>query len=215
MTTTQRPRPQRPSSPAPDPASRGVILVVVAVVLGIILLVRGGGIGFDQDGDELEIGSGGGDTDTAEEVPSTTEPTEETEATPDTSVPPAELQVVTLNAAGIDGYAGQAEQFLNVAGYTSTSAVTAAIQSPDTIVYFADGYGADAFTIAALFGLEAGAVQPFGDEQLVADPAELPATTNVAVLLGPDVQNTVEGAAVNAEGDDAGTTSTTTVVGGG
>ena len=72
MTTTQRPRPQRPTAPAPNPASRGLILVAVAVVLGAILLIKGGGIGFDQDGEELTIDTGGDSTASCTASPETT-----------------------------------------------------------------------------------------------------------------------------------------------
>lgn len=204
MTTTQRPRPRRSGPPAPDPASRGVILVVVAVVLGVILLVRGGGVGFDTDADDLEIGGDGGGDGGAEVT--TTTPT--TEAPPETSVPPAELQLVALNGAGVDGYAGRAQQFFNVAGYTSTAAITAADLVESTTVYFAPGFEVDATAVAFLLGLQPEAVQPLPEEQLARDPAEFPAATNVAVVLGPDVAPTIDAAAST-------TTSTTAATGGG
>src|SRR5690349_384975 len=128
MTTTQRPRQQRPSAPAPNPASRGMILVAVAVVLGAILLIKGGGVGFDQTSNDLEIESGG-DTAPVEQTTTTTE------AAPATSVPASALKVVALNGAGINGYAGKAQQFLSVAGYTATTAITAAQQVQTTTIY--------------------------------------------------------------------------------
>ena len=199
MTTTQRQRPSRPAPHAPDPASRGLILVAVAVVLGIILLVKGGGVGFDSDDSELEIGSG-------EEGTEQVEATTTTEAPPETSVPPAELQVVALNAAGIDGYAGQAQQFLNVAGYTSVTPITAAAPAERTVVHFVEGYIVDALTIAQLLELEVGDVQPMPADpaSLARTAAEFPAGANVAILLGPDVQPTVQGAANAAEGGTEG-----------
>jgi hypothetical protein len=205
MTTTQRPRPQRPASPAPNPASRGVILVAVAVVLGVILLIKGGGVGFDTAETDLTIESGEEQT-TIDEVTTTTE----AEASP-TSVAPAALKVVALNGAGINGYAGAAQQFLSVAGYTDTSAATAATQTATTIVYYAPGFDADAAAIASLFGLELSAVQPLPEgTSLARDAAEFPADTNVAVWLGPDVQNTVEGAGGGTTTTIAGATATTT-----
>jgi hypothetical protein len=201
MTTTQRPRPQRPTAPAPNPASRGLILVVVAVVLGAILLIKGGGIGFDQPTDELTIDTG---TESTAEATTTTT----TQPVQSTSVAPAELKVVALNGAGINGYAATAQQFLSVSGgFTATTAATAANQTPTTFVYYAAGFEADAAAIATLLGLDAAAVQPLPEgTQLARDAADVPADTNVVVLLGPDVQNTLEASA-------AGTT-TTTVVGG-
>jgi hypothetical protein len=201
MTTTQRQRPQRPPANAPNPASRGVILVAVAVVLGVILLIKGGGVGFESDSEQLEIGTGGTEA-PVDEVTTTTE------APPQTSVPAAALKVVALNGAGINGYAGQAQQFLSLAGYTQTSVGTAATQTPETIIYFTPGFVADAATLASLFGVELSAVQELpADANLARDPAEVPDDTNVIVWLGPDVQGTIEGAA------DAATTTTTIVTG--
>ena len=214
MTTTQRPRPQRPSAPAPNPASRGLILVAVAVVLGAILLIKGGGIGFDQDGEELTIDTGGDST--AAEVTTTT-----TTAAPSTSVAPAELTVVALNGAGINGYAASAQQFLSVAGYSTTTAATAATQTQSTIVYFAPGFEADALAVAGLLGLDATSVQPLpAGTQLARNAADVPADTDVVVLLGPDVQNVIGGAAaagssttVPGSGTSGSGTATTTTTG--
>ena len=201
MTTTQRPRPSRPAAPAPNPASRGVILVVVAVVLGVILLVQGGGVGFEEASDELEIESGvapaGGEVD----APSTTEA-----ETTSTSVPPAALKVVALNAAGVSGFAAQAQQFLNVAGYTATDVGNAASQRESTTVYFAPGFEVDAATVAGLLGLELSDIAPLpAGEALAADAADVPADTNVVITLGPDVAQVIEGPpADDATGDDTG-----------
>ncbi len=202
MTTTQRPRQQRPSPQAPNPATRGLILVAVAVVLGAILLVKGGGVGFDEPSNDLEIDASGQDA-------ATTTTTTEAPSTPSTSVAPTELNVVALNGAGINGYAAKAQQFLGVAGYTKTTPVTAATPVTTTAVYYAPGFEADAAAIAGLFSLQPTAIQamPTPGNSLAKDPAEFPADTNVAVVLGPDVQNIVEGA--------GGGDTTTTVAGGG
>lgn len=218
MTTTQRPRPQRPTPPAPNPASRGVILVAVAVVLGAILLIKGGGIGFDQADQELTIDSGG-------DAPAAETTTTTTVAAPSTSVAPAELTIVALNGAGINGYAGSAQQFLSVAGYTSTTAATAATQATTTTVYYAPGFEADALAVAELFGLDATAVQPIPQgTQLARDAADVPADTDIVVLLGPDVQNqlTSSGASSSttttvtgstSSGSTSGSSTTTTTTG--
>lgn len=185
MTTTQRPR-QQPSGPAPDPATRGLILVAVAVVIGIILLVKGGGIGVDRSDADLEISSGSGDT--AETTTTTTEP-----PAPSTSVPAASLKVVALNGAGINGYAGRAQQVLSVAGYSATTVGTASQRTETTIVYFAPGYEADAAAVAAVLGLGADVVQPMPEgDSLASNSSELPADTNVIVWLGPDVQGRID-----------------------
>lgn len=199
MTTTQRPRQRRPEAPQSDPFMRGVILVAVAVVLGAILLVKGGGIGFERD-EELTIDDG--------EQPAAESTTTTAAPVPSTSVPPASLPIVALNGAGLDGYAASAQRFLSVAGYTSTSAATALNQASATVIYFAPGYEADAAAVAELFGLDIASVQPLAEDvQLARDPADVPATTAVVVLLSADVQNLLEASGA--------TTTTTTLVGGG
>lgn len=186
--------------------------MVVAVVLGIILLVKGGGVGFDQDAKDVEIGADDTSGSTAAETTTTTA------APPVTAVAPAQLQIVAMNAAGINGYAGQAQQFLGVAGYTSVTPITAANQSETTVVHYAEGFEVDAMMLAQLLGIEAGQVQPMPEDPstLARDPNELPAEANIAILLGPDVQATVQSAATAdgrqgaAEGDQrSGATGTT------
>lgn len=203
MTTTQRPRPQRPSAPAPNPATRGTILVLVAVVLGAILLIKGGGVGFDDADTSLSIESDGG-SQTDATTTTTTEPP------PATSVAPAALKVVVLNGAGINGYAASAQQFLSVAGgYTAATAATAATQVQTTSVYYAPGYEADAAAIGKLLGLDESAVQPLPEgTQLARNSADLPTDTNVVVVLGPDVQNVLQSSGASG-------VTTTTASGGG
>lgn len=205
MTTTQRPRPQRPSAPAPNPVTRGSILVVVAVVLGAVLLMKGGGVGFDKSDTSLSIES---DSGSSTEKPTTTT----TEPAPSTSVAPAALKVVVLNGAGIDGYAGNAQQLLSVAGgYTGATAATAATQVQTTTVYYAPGYEADAAAVAQILGLDPAAVQPLPEgAQLARNPADLPADANVVAVLGPDVQNVVQSSAATTTTLTTTTLTTTT-----
>jgi hypothetical protein len=200
MTTTQRPRPARQSAPPPDPARRGLILVTVAVVLGVILLVKGGGVGFDTDSSDVQIATGQGDG----QVEQTTTTVE---APPVTSVPRSQLNVAALNAAGVTGYAGRAQQFLGIAGYSSVAPVTALNTVERTVVYYAEGFQIDALELAKVLEIDdPSQVQPLPtDEQLARDPAELPADLDVAVLLGPDVSGVVDGASRAAGEAPAGT----------
>jgi len=193
MTTTQRPRPPRQAPPGPNPASRGLILVVVAVLLGAILLFKGGGIGSQTDATDVEIGTGGGGETTETTAPEVT--------TPSSSVAPAALQVVVLNAAGENGFAAKGAAFLNLAGYPNVGAETAAAPAASTAVYFAPGYEGDAQAIAGL--LSVGTVQPMPDPATMGKAAaDVPPTTNVVVVLGPDVKPVI----------DAATTAPTTTV---
>lgn len=190
MTTTQRPRPSRQAPPSPDPASRGLIIVAVAVVLGVILLIKGGGVGFERDAGDVEIGTGSG-----EEQPSTTDSTTTSEAPPAT-IPPADLAIAALNAAGIDGYAGQTQKFLGVAGYTSVTPITAKVPVEETVIYFGEGRDADALMLAQRLELEGDRLQPMPEDptSLARNAEEFPEGTQIAIVLGPDVANTVQGA---------------------
>lgn len=196
MTTTQRPRPPRQAPAGPNPAYRGLILVIVAVVLGAILLIKGGGIGFQTDAKDVAIGTGGDTTPVESTVPPST--------TPPTSVTPAALKVVVLNGAGINGYAATAANFLSLAGYPTTTAQTAAAPAQTTTVYFAPGNEGDAQAIAKLLSI--GAVQPIPTGTVLGKAAtDVPADTNVVVVLGPDVEGIIS---------PAGSTGTTTTVAG-
>jgi hypothetical protein len=187
MTTTQRPRPPRQAPPGPNPASRGLILVVVAVLFGAILFFTGGGIGSQTDATDVEIGTGGGGGG------ETTETTVAAPETPPTSVAPAALQVVVLNAAGENGFAAKGAAFLNLAGYPNVGAQTAAAPATSTAVYFAPGFEGDAQEIAKL--LSVGTVQPMPDPATMGKAAaDVPTTTNVVVVLGPDVKPVIEAA---------------------
>jgi hypothetical protein len=207
MTTTQRTRPARQPSQAPDPASRGLILVGVAVVLGIILLIKGGGVGFDTDDTDVEIRSDQGAQTTSPENTTTTVP-----APPATSVAPSELMIVALNASGITGYAGQAQQFLSIAGYSTVTPITAATPNDTTTVYFVPGFEADALAVSERFGLPPGVVQPLPeDASLARNPAEYPDGAQVAIVLGPDVASILQDTAVEdpGAGQPPGVTETT------
>lgn len=203
MTTTQRPRPPRQAPPTSDPASRGLILVAVAVVLGVILLVKGGGVGFDRDASDVNIGSGGAEE--ADDLGTTTT----TSPPPETSVPPAELKIVALNGAGINGYAAQASQFLSVAGYSSVTAITAQNIVDETVLYFSPGFEVDAMMLAQLLELEPHQVQELEDgPSLARDATEFPPDTAVAIVFAPDVQTLVQQSAGSATGEGGGDSGT-------
>lgn len=195
MTTTQRPRPTRPTPQGPNPASRGLILVGVAVALGFILLIKGGGVGFQTDSQDVKIGEGSNKT-------TTTEPAVPTTTTPSTSAAPATLKVVVLNGAGLSGFAAAAANFLGLAGYPNIAAKTAAAQVQTTTVYYAPGYEGDAKAIAKLLSI--GAVKPLPTGTVLGKVAtDVPTDTNVVIVLGPDVEGIINPAGA----------STTTVAG--
>lgn len=65
--------------------------------------------------------------------------------------PPSEVRVLVLNGAGSQGIAAKGTEMLQAASY-----VTAAPKNADALgssaIYYADGYGAEALEVAAVFG---------------------------------------------------------------
>ncbi|MFV0317732.1 MAG: LytR C-terminal domain-containing protein [Microthrixaceae bacterium] len=177
-----------------DPAARGLILVVVAVALGAILLAAGGTVGFDRDDKGVDIGDNGGG-----EVTSTTDaPTDTTEPTPVT-VAPADVAVVAANGGGISGLAGTTTEFLARQGYTNTTATNAVTDTALTVVYFAEGFDANANALAALMGLPESQVQALPAQPVA---TEQPPGTAVVIVLGPDAESVV---AAQGAGPSTGT----------
>ena len=200
MTTTQRP-PRSPrkasSAPGPNPANRGLLLVVIAVAVGLILLVKGGGIGFDTDKENVDIGSG-----TSTQASSTTVTTV---PAPAVTVAPASVKVVSANGSGVSGLAGKTATFLGTAGYTQVVSTDAVTPTQQTVVYFAQGFEANAKSIAEMLGLAPTQVQPLAAGAKLAK--NQPADSGIVMVLGPDVQAKVTGAAPTTAA--AGQTTTT------
>lgn len=188
-------QPQRRSAPSgADPAARGLILVVVAVALGAILLAAGGTVGFDQDDTTVDIGDNGG------EVTETTEPPTETTVAPPVTVAPADVAVVAANGAGISGLAGTTTEFLATQGYSNATATDATADVALTVVYFADGFQPNAAAIATLMGLPPEQVQALPPDPVATDQ---PADAGVVVVIGPDAEAVVAGAAATTSSTEA------------
>ena len=209
MTSAQRQRPRRSGQSGPDPASRGFILVIVAVVLGAILLAAGGNVGFDEDDESVDI------SDDGSEVTATTAAPVETTAAPAATVPPADVSVVVANGAGIGGLAGETTDFLATQGYSTTTATDAPSNVSATVVYFAEGFQANAASIAGLFSLPQSQVQPLPAEPVANDQ---PQDAAIVVVVGPDAEAVVTGTRTEGgtgaggadTGDTTGETTTTT-----
>lgn len=180
------------------------MLIAVAVVLGAILLLKGGMVGFDSDSSGVDIGSG---SDRAA-APSSTAPTT---AAPPSAVAPAQVKVVAANGTTINGFAGKAAEYMATQGYTQVTKTQATAPATATTVYWAAGFEGNARAIATALGLPASQVQQLAPGQQVAQTQD--ATTGVAVVLGPDVQGKLTGAATTTVA--GGNTATTTVAGGG
>lgn len=169
----------------------GVALVAVAIAFGIVLLIKGGSSGFDTTAADVTV-----ETPAVSEVEDNpSEVTEETIPTPTTSVPAAELNVVTLNGAGISGFAGSAANFLNVAGYSQVTADNAATPVEATAIHFIAGFEEDAKAVARVFGVDDARVTATEDANALTSNAEgVPEGTQVVVVLGSDVQGAIDAA---------------------
>ena len=125
----------------PSAVLRGAVLVAIAVVLGLALLAKG----FPESGGKPSGSSDGETTTTAGD--STTSST--AAALPHQ---PAEVKILVLNGSGLVGVAGQATDILNGKGYTTIPPANAPAKVPATVVYYTEGYQADAEAIAAALG---------------------------------------------------------------
>jgi LytR cell envelope-related transcriptional attenuator len=162
---------------------RGIALVIVAAALGIFLIAKS----FDtSSGTSVTTGS---TTTTATTVAGVTTSSGTGTTTPGATNPqtttanPGAVKVLVLNAAGVNGAAGRLRDTLKGLGYTA-SAATAAKQVATTVVYYVDGFKADATNVAAALTLGADAVI------LMPAPPPVDAKTlgdnTVVVLLGRD-----------------------------
>jgi hypothetical protein len=158
---------------------RGAILIGAAVLLGVVLLGRGIDTSLvptsdDNGGDAGSSGDGDGSTSTPETTP---------DGTPVTRAP-AEVTVWVLNAGGPTGTAANGTQAAANAGYATVPADNAPADVAQSIIYYVEGYQADAAAVATLLGFGADRVQalpnpppvPNGDLQ----------GANVIAVLGPD-----------------------------
>jgi hypothetical protein len=159
---------------------RGAILIGAAVLLGVVLLGRGIDTSLVPTSDENggNAGSeGDGDGDT------TPTPVTSEDGTPVTRAP-GEVTVWVLNAGGPTGTAANGTQAAANAGYRTVPADNAPADVAQSIVYYVEGYQADAAAVATLLG--------FGPDRVQALPNPPPVPNgdlqgaNVIAVLGPD-----------------------------
>jgi hypothetical protein len=176
---------RRPAEPAANPA-RGAALVVVAVLIGLVLLrngldtseaitTTGGSPGTDSSASDGDGGDGGDDGTT---TTSTTVVVRE----------PAEVPTIVLNDSGVGGAAKKYSDALAARGYALTNPAGAnendsSTTSEVTIVYFAEGFEAEAAAVVAAIGAPATVVPA-----ALPDPPPGPiASASVVVVLGTDL----------------------------
>ena len=179
---------RRPAEPAANPA-RGAALVVVAVLIGLVLLRNGldtseaitstgGTSGTDSNGS-----TDGSDGDTDGTDGTTTSTTVVVRA-------PAEVPTIVLNDSGVGGAAGKYSTALAALGYNLTNPTGAnekdsSTNSDVTVIYFAEGFEAEAAAVAVAIGAPETVVPaPMPPEE----PGPI-AGASVVVVIGLDMAN--------------------------
>lgn len=169
----------RSASAGNSAGARGAILLVVAAVLGIILLQAfdtdfDAGSGVDVGNTTIPSGDGGSGT-TLPTVPANTNTTLPARA-------PSEVTVLVANGSGIKGLGSMNADALKALGYNTLTAVDATKALDASTVQHAEGYQAEAQSIALTLGLQPSAVQALNSPAV---PDTQGAT--VIVLLGADI----------------------------
>ncbi len=161
------------AAPGPDASGPvrdnliGAILIGIAILIGVVLLVRG----YDQEGALVTTAETDQTTTTIETPPTTAAPV---------ARPPAEVSVIVANGSGKTGAAGALKTTLQGQGYTTVGTADGPPVTT-TIVYYADGYQAEAKALATTIGTDPAAVRVLPTEPPVAMEG-----ATVLVVLGPD-----------------------------
>lgn len=166
----------------------GLAVVLLAMALGLVFGARAlfrtvnGGL-VDAEKTETEAvagdeGDGGEGTDGAEDTTTTTE--EETTTTSAQVHLPSEVLVRVGNGARRSGVAGAGTAIVEQAGYPTLGPKNAP-STEASIVYYVDGYVADAVQIARLLNVAETQVAP-----MPADPGIPQGEAEVVAILGAD-----------------------------
>lgn len=172
-----------------DANARGILVLVAAVVVGFLLLLGTGSSGAGSDADsptEPTVDVNLDETDpTDDSAPDEVDTTTTTSEPESTGLQPGEISVVVLNGGGVVGAAGSTTQTLADAGYQMGGAGNAA-ETPNvetTVVYFAEGFEAEATAVASVLGRPADVVTAMPETS----PGPGSEDANVVVVLGQDV----------------------------
>jgi hypothetical protein len=172
-----------------DSNTRGLAVLAVAVVVGFLLLLNAGGgateqvsTGADTSQTTIDISGIGDDTD---ESTTTTPDQTTTSSVPETgdTRPPSQVKVLVLNSGGPTGTAKTTSASIGETGYVMQQPANAAARgAATTVVYYAEGYQADAEAVAAVIGKTADVVR----EMPSTSPGPGADSANVVVVLGAD-----------------------------
>jgi hypothetical protein len=156
---------------------RGALIIGVAVLVGILLLGKGLDTGFVPTSDEGTPQPGSdddGDNGSTDGTQPSDGETAETRA-------PAEVTVWVLNGGGPTGTATSGTTAVANAGYRTVAASNAPESVPQSIVYYVEGFQADAAAVAGVLGLPADRVTPLPNPPPVAN-GDIQGAQVIAVL---------------------------------
>jgi hypothetical protein len=124
--------------------ARGIALIVAAVLLGVVLL-KATDSPEPFTAESTDTSTVTGNTDTPDDTTATT-----TATTVAATHNPAEVTVLVANGAGINGLARRITDQLVPANYVAAVPTETLAPADASMVYFAEGYEADAAAIAAM-----------------------------------------------------------------
>lgn len=159
-------------------AGRGTALLAVAVVLGIVLLNA-------TDDSPSEVSS---KPDTDQTQPTTPaggdpDPTTSTSTAPPARLP-AEVKVIAVNGAGVNGAGAKATDALREAGFNVLAPLTGT-RGATTAVFHAAGFEREGAAVATALAVPTTAAQALGTPPPVADIRG----ADVVVVVGADLAN--------------------------
>ena len=167
-----------------DANARGLAVLAVAVVVGLLLLMTSGGGG---GGTQVSASAGDGSVTTIDISDlGDTEPGDVT--TTSSSTPsdglrdPGEVKVLVLNGSGLPGVARTTSDTIGEKGYVMQPPGNSAASATTTVVYYADGFQAEAEAVALLIGKASSAVESMPSTS----PGPGADNANVVVVLGKD-----------------------------
>ncbi len=190
------------NQPGAPNAVRGLVIVVVAGLLGLFLLARGGSAGLLDTSEPGPVA--GAPSTTVENVPTIAPSVSAVEEPPAATEeqPAAETTVAIFNATAgaVTGAAGDAQSKITPLGYEQTSLADAPSAIEASAVYFADGFEANAKTIADALGLGPDVVAPADGAQ---NNPGAGAGTDIVVVIGTDAAGGGDSSAGDTDGTGA------------
>jgi hypothetical protein len=174
---------------------RGLIVVAIALILGILILKNG-----------FSSSATPGGTTAPKNSTTTTAPAQSTTTAPaaTTTVDRSKFTVLVANASGVSGAAGRLTDKMKSDGYVMAPATDATTKADQTVVYYVNGYQAQAADVAAY--LNVGPPQAMPSPPPVKDLGQ----AQVLVVEGRDIASSAGTPASSTTAKAASTTAKST-----